>query len=137
MQPDAATGPRQPFLHQLGVMIARVVEKDMDEHQQRIERFDRFQQPDRRGGVDGLDVDHPGLPALEIDRAVNIDAVAPAGYDLLHSESHRENHGPAEFINPQNARNFANSSMSWSCIYAEVVADGRIADGDTLQVTDV
>ena len=47
------------------------------------------------------------------------------------------NHGPAEFINPQNARNFANSSISRSYIYAEVVADGRIADGDTLQVTDV
>jgi hypothetical protein len=25
-----------------------------------------------RGGIDGLDVDHPGLPALEIDRAMNI-----------------------------------------------------------------
>ena len=25
-----------------------------------------------------MDVDHPGLPALEIDRAVNIDALAPA-----------------------------------------------------------
>src|SRR5215470_15958444 len=78
MQLDAATGSRQPLLHQLGVMIVRIVEKDMDEHHQRIKCFDRFEQRDRRGGIDGLNVDHPGLPALEIDRAVNIDALAPA-----------------------------------------------------------
>jgi hypothetical protein len=28
--------PRQPLLHQLGVMVARIVEKDMDEHHQRM-----------------------------------------------------------------------------------------------------
>jgi hypothetical protein len=28
MQFDAATGPRQPLLYELGVMIARMVEKD-------------------------------------------------------------------------------------------------------------
>src|SRR6478752_10152114 len=78
MQLDAATGPRQPLLHQLGVMIARIVEKDMDEHHQWIKCFDRFEQRDCRGGIDGLNVDHPGLPVLEIDRAVNIDALAPA-----------------------------------------------------------
>ena len=69
---------RKPFLHQLGVMIARVVEKDMDERQHRIERRDRFQEPDRRDGVDGYDLDHPGLAGREIDRAVNIDPLAPA-----------------------------------------------------------
>ena len=42
MQLDPAPGSRKPFLHQLGVMIARVVEKDMDERQHRIERRDRF-----------------------------------------------------------------------------------------------
>src|SRR4029077_9053962 len=78
MQLDAATGPRPPLLPQLGVMIARIVEKDMDEHHQRIKCFDRFEQRDCRGGIDGLNVDHPGLPALEIDGAVNIDALAPA-----------------------------------------------------------
>ena len=30
MQLDPATGSREPFLHQLGVMIARVVDKDME-----------------------------------------------------------------------------------------------------------
>src|SRR6516225_8653146 len=59
-------------------MVARIVEKDMDEHHQWIKCFDRFEQRDCRGGIDGLNVDHPGLPALEIDRAVNIDALAPA-----------------------------------------------------------
>jgi len=47
MQLDPAAGPGEPLLHQLGMMIARVVEKDMDEHEHRIERRDRFQQPDR------------------------------------------------------------------------------------------
>src|SRR5262249_15076171 len=40
--------------------------------------LDRFEQRDFRGGIDGLNFDHPGLPALEIDRTVNIDALAPA-----------------------------------------------------------
>src|SRR5215470_16484870 len=78
MQLDAATGPRQTLLHQLGVMVARIVEIDMDEHHQRIKCLDRFEQRDRRGSINGLNVDHPGLPALEIDGAVNIDALAPA-----------------------------------------------------------
>src|ERR1019366_8266144 len=52
MQLDPAPGLGEPFLYQLGVMIARVVKKDMDQRQQRLERLDRFQQPDRRDGVD-------------------------------------------------------------------------------------
>ena len=43
MQLDPAPGSSKPFLHQPGVMIARVVKKDMDERQQRIERLNRFQ----------------------------------------------------------------------------------------------
>ena len=53
MQLDPAAGSSKPFLHELGVMIARVVEKDMDERQHRIKQLDRFQEPDRRDGVDG------------------------------------------------------------------------------------
>jgi hypothetical protein len=37
MQLDPAAGPRQPFRHQFGVMIARIVEKDMEERHQRID----------------------------------------------------------------------------------------------------
>ena len=32
----------------------------------------------RRGGVDGQGLDHPGLPGLQVDRAVNVDALTPA-----------------------------------------------------------
>src|SRR5450756_1806308 len=59
-------------------MITRVVQENMDERQHRIERLDRLQQPDRRGGVDGQGLDHPGLPSLQVDRAVNVDALTPA-----------------------------------------------------------
>ena len=78
MQLDPALRPGEPVLHQLGVMIARIVEKDVDQRQHRIERLDRFQERDGRSGVDGFDVDHPGLPGLKIDRAVDIDALTPA-----------------------------------------------------------
>jgi hypothetical protein len=59
-------------------MIARVVEKDMDEFGHRIERVDRFQETDRLGGVDGQGLDHLGLADPQIDRAVNVDALTPA-----------------------------------------------------------
>src|SRR5450756_627614 len=78
MQLDPAPRLSKPLLHELGMMIGRVVEKDMDEREQRIERLDRFQETDRRSGVDGQDFDHPGLPSLQIDRAVNVDALTPA-----------------------------------------------------------
>ncbi len=78
MQLDPAPRPGEPFPHQLGVMIARIVEKDMDEHEHRIERLDRFQKLYRRGGVNGQGLDHPGLAGLQIDRAVNVDALTPA-----------------------------------------------------------
>src|SRR5258708_23219300 len=84
MQLDPAPRSSKPFLHQSGVVIARVVKKDMDEHQQRIERLDRFQEPDRRHGVDGYDLDHPGLSGREVDRAVNIDPIAPARLFLAY-----------------------------------------------------
>ena len=52
--------------------------ENMDERQHRIERLDRLQQPDRRGSVDGQGLDDPGLPGLQVDRAVNVDALTPA-----------------------------------------------------------
>ncbi len=78
MQLDPAPWPGKPFPHELGMMIARVVEKDMDEHEHRIERLDQFQETDRRGGVDGQGLDHLGLAGLQINRAVNVDALTPA-----------------------------------------------------------
>ena len=50
----------------------------MDERRHRIERLDRSQQPDRRGGVDGQGLDYLGLPGCQVDRAVNVDALTPA-----------------------------------------------------------
>src|ERR1022692_4604769 len=78
VQPYSPPRPSEPFAHDPRVMIARVVEKDMDEDQHRVERLDRFQKPDRRGGVDGFDLDHSGLAGLEIYRAMDVDALAPA-----------------------------------------------------------
>ena len=78
MKCSPAVGPGKPVLHELGVMIARVVKENMDERQHRIEGLDRFQKPDRRDGVDGLDLDHPGSTRFQVDCAVNIDALTSA-----------------------------------------------------------
>src|SRR5476649_2876315 len=78
VQLDASSRQGYPFPHELGVMITRVVQENMDERQHRIECLDRLQEPDGRGGVDGQDLDHPGLTGLQIDRAVNVDALTPA-----------------------------------------------------------
>jgi hypothetical protein len=82
-QLDPAPWPGEPFPHGprsgiRGVMIARVVKKDMDGREHGKERLDRFQKLYRRSGVDGQYLDHPGLAGLKIDRAVNVDAPAPA-----------------------------------------------------------
>ncbi|MFZ3327981.1 MAG: transposase [Methylocella sp.] len=68
MQLDSAAGPGEPFPRELGMMIARVVEKDMDEHEHRIERLDRFQELYRRGSVNGQGLDHLGGAIVISDR---------------------------------------------------------------------
>ena len=78
MQFDPTTRTVKPGAHKPGVMIARVVEKHMTERERRIHRLDRFQQPDRRGRVDDEGFDHPCLARLEVDGAMNVDALAPA-----------------------------------------------------------
>ena len=78
-QPDAASGPGEPGLGQLGVVIAGIVEKDMDRRLERMHGFDGGEEPDGREGVDGFGFDHPGPPGLQIDGAVDVDALAPAG----------------------------------------------------------
>jgi hypothetical protein len=77
MQLDPAPRLSQPFPHEFGMMIGSVVEKDMDEREQRIERLDRFQDTDRRGCVNGQGLYHPGLAGLQIDCAVDVDALTP------------------------------------------------------------
>ena len=51
----------------------------MDERQHRIESFNRFQKSDRRAGVDGCGLDHPGLTSCQVEGAMNIDALTSAG----------------------------------------------------------
>ena len=79
MQPDPAAWLGEPILHKLGMMVARVVQINMDHRQQRIQRFERFQKPDRRGGVDGFSLDHAGMPGIQVNSAVNVDALPSAG----------------------------------------------------------
>ena len=78
MQFDPAPGPSEPFLHKLGVMIARVVEKDMDEREHRIKRLDRLQ----RRIVEAASMVSASIirvwPVARVDRAVNIDPLTPA-----------------------------------------------------------
>jgi hypothetical protein len=69
MQLDPAPRPSELFLHRLGVMIARVLEKDMEERQ----------------GLDRWIVETASTVMTSIirlcravDRAVNIDPLAPA-----------------------------------------------------------
>ena len=76
MQPDPAAGLGEPSLHQFGMLVAGIVEIDMDQRQQRIEGVDGFEQFDGRKGIDGLDLDHPVLPGFEIDGAVDVDAAS-------------------------------------------------------------
>jgi hypothetical protein len=42
------------------MMIARIIEKHVNNREQRIERFDRLRQSYRRCGVDGSGLDHAG-----------------------------------------------------------------------------
>jgi hypothetical protein len=72
------------------MMIARIIQKNMDERQHRIERRDRFR------GVNGQGLDYlggaivvsdrGGLAGFEIEGAVTVDAPTPArlqGGELL------------------------------------------------------
>ncbi len=88
MQLDPAAGPGEPFPRELGMMIARVVEKDMDEHEHRIERRDRFQELYRRGGVNGQGLDHLGGAIVISDRG------GLSGLENRHYESLDEKGDP-------------------------------------------
>src|ERR1700730_17915211 len=68
MQLDPAPWPGEPFPHELGMMIARVVEKDMDEHEHRSfvqSRASPGSAPSsRRAARHGLDAPRPRTPPL-------------------------------------------------------------------------
>ena len=81
---DAAPRLIKPLPHHLGVVIAGVVEEDMDQTHRRVHCLEAGQQGDCADGVNGQHVDHPGLPGLKVDGAVDVEAVAAAG--LLDGE---------------------------------------------------
>ena len=78
VQLDPAARLGQPLLHKLGVMVPGVVQVNMDHRQERIQRFEGFQEPYCRGGIDGFCFDHARLPGFKVNRAVNIDTLTPA-----------------------------------------------------------
>ena len=78
MQLDPAPRPSQPGLNQLGVMIAGIVQKDVDEPHIRIPRLDRHQQHDHAESVHRQHILDHGLAGFEIDRAMDVQAVSAA-----------------------------------------------------------
>ena len=79
MKPDPTGGPRQPRHHHLGVVIAGVVEKHMDHPLGRIVELDHCQKCDQGRGVDRQLVAHEGGARLQVDRALDVEAVPAAG----------------------------------------------------------
>jgi hypothetical protein len=67
-QRDPAARLSQPIPHVSRMMIAWIIQKNMDERQHRIERRDRFQKLDRRGDVNGQGLDHLGGAIVVSDR---------------------------------------------------------------------
>src|SRR5208337_3499801 len=84
MQPDPATRPRQPSLDERRVMVAGIVQEDVELPLIRKHRLDRHQQHDRACGVRRQHVLHDGLAGLEVDRAVDVQSVPAAA--LLHRD---------------------------------------------------
>ena len=75
MQPDAAFRPRQPCLNQLRVMITCIVHKGVQQPLSRQHRLDCHEQHDGAGGIDRQNILDDGLAGLEVDRALDIQAV--------------------------------------------------------------
>src|SRR5580700_985583 len=57
VQLDPSAGLRKPLLDENGVVVARIVQEDVDQRHLRISRFDCFQQLDRRSRIDGFHLD--------------------------------------------------------------------------------
>jgi len=78
VQPDAAIGLGQPFLHQSRMVISGVIQKDVNELLGRIHCHDRDEQHDRAARIDGQGFDHFGLAGFQVDGAVDVQPVASA-----------------------------------------------------------
>jgi hypothetical protein len=75
MEPDPPARPGQPLLNRPRVMVADVVEKHMDDPHRWIQGLDCDQEGDCAQGVDRHHLDHAGLAGLQIDGAVNVQAI--------------------------------------------------------------
>src|SRR5271165_503880 len=77
MQDDAPPRLLHPILDDFGVVVAGVVEEDVDAAHRRIGALQRFKQSDRARRVDGLNIHDAGLSGLQVDGAVQVQPVAP------------------------------------------------------------
>ncbi len=79
VQPDPASRLPQPLTHQNRVVVGGVVKKDVDPFLSRIGGFDGDQQCDQAHRVNLRGLQHLRLPGLQIDRAMDVQALAPGG----------------------------------------------------------
>ncbi len=79
MELDPAPRPRQPLLHEPRMVVAGIVEKDVDQAFAGIHQHDRHQQRDRAQGIDRRHVDHAGGAGFQVDGAVNVEPLPAAG----------------------------------------------------------
>src|SRR6266446_5275249 len=86
VQPDPASRLPQPLTHQNRVVVGGVVKKDVDPFLSRIGGFDGDQQCDQAHRVNLRGLQHLRLPGLQIDRAMDVQALAPGG--LLDPNGH-------------------------------------------------
>jgi hypothetical protein len=76
VQFDAASWPCEPFLHQSGVMVAGIIEKQMNEPLAGMHVLNGNQQPDGALRIDSQGFQHCDPPGLQIDGAVNVQIVS-------------------------------------------------------------
>ena len=77
MQPDAAARPAQPVPDRPRTVARRPVGEDMDAPLAGKATLDRGEQRERALRVDALDQQHLRRPSLQVDRAVDVQMLAP------------------------------------------------------------
>ena len=77
MQDDPPPRLLHPILDGSGVVVAGVVEEDMNTAHRRVGALQRLEQVDGASRVNGLDIYDAGLYGLQVDRTVQVQPVAP------------------------------------------------------------
>lgn len=78
-QLDPALRPVQPSLHQPRMMATGIVHEQVDQPLVWIHRLDRDQQHDGVGRIHRCRLQHAGLTGLQVNGAVNLQALTAAG----------------------------------------------------------